>query len=72
MKNDENDKDKDNCLLPLCRQDTKKGKYSRKVQTLHELLIVIGGLLLLLLIIIVVVGGTSGTDAKSSQLSRSQ
>jgi hypothetical protein len=66
-----NDKDKDNCLLPLCRQDTKKGKYSRKVQTLHELLIIIGGLLLLL-IIIVVVGGTSGTDAKSSQLSRSQ
>jgi hypothetical protein len=67
--------DKDSYLLPLCRQDIQKGKDSKKVQAPHRLLIilclliVIGGLLLLLLIII---RSTSETDAKRSQLSRSE
>jgi hypothetical protein len=67
-------KDNDNYLLPLCHQDTKKGKDSKKVQAPHGLLIIlhlltiVGGLLL----IIIIVRSTSKTDAKSSQLSRSQ
>jgi hypothetical protein len=70
--------DKDNYLLPLCRQDTKKGKDSKKVQAPHGLviifclLIVVGGLLINIVVIVIVVGSTSGTDAKSSQLNRSQ
>jgi hypothetical protein len=66
--------DKDNYLLPLCCQDTKKGKDSKKVQAPHRLLIilpllvVIGGLLLLL---IIVVESMSGINAKSNQLNRS-
>jgi hypothetical protein len=70
--------DKDNCLLPLCRQDTKTGKDSKKVHAPHKLvfvlclLIIVGILLLLIIVIVIVIGSTSETDAKSSQLSRSQ
>jgi hypothetical protein len=38
---DENDKDKDNCLLPLCRQDTKKGKRLKEVQAPCGLVIIL-------------------------------
>jgi hypothetical protein len=53
--------DKDNYLLPLCRQDTKKGKDSKKVQAPHglviifRLLIVVGGLLINIVVIVIVV-----------------
>jgi CHASE3 domain sensor protein len=67
---------KDNYLLPLCRQDTKKEKDSKKVQAPHGLLVVlrlfviVGGLLIV--IVVIVVGSMSETNAKSSQLNRSQ
>jgi hypothetical protein len=61
---------------PFVVKTPKKGKDSKKVQGPHELLIVIHLLIvvggLLLIIIVVIVGSTSGTNAKSSQLSRSQ
>jgi hypothetical protein len=59
-----NDIKKDNSLLPLCRQDTKKGKELRQ-KTLWHLLIVVN----LLLIIIV---NSSRANTEGSQLSRSQ
>jgi hypothetical protein len=60
--------DKDNYLLPLCRQDTKTGKDSKKVSVPCGLLIVLRLLVVvagLLIIIIVVIESTSGTDTKS-------
>jgi uncharacterized integral membrane protein len=70
-----NDVDKDNSLLPLCHQDTKKGKDLRSEEAMPllvilHLLIIVGGLLLLLLIIIVIIN-MSKINTKSSQLSRS-
>jgi hypothetical protein len=66
--------DKDNNLLPLYYQDTKKGKNLKKVQAPRGLLIVLHLLVIIggLLIIIIIVGSTRRTDAKSSQLSKSQ
>jgi hypothetical protein len=66
--------DKDNYLLPLCRQDTKKGKDSKKVEAPRGLLVVLCLLIIIggiLGIIVVIVWSMSGTNAKSSQLSRS-
>jgi hypothetical protein len=59
--------DKDNYLLPLCHQDTKKGKRLKEEQTPHRLLIILCLLIVDdgLLIIIVIVGSMSGTDAQS-------
>jgi uncharacterized membrane protein YqjE len=64
---------KDNSLLPLCRQDTKKGKEMqvkvwRRLLIILHLLIIVG----LLLIIVIVVRNTSRANAKGSQLIRSQ
>jgi hypothetical protein len=70
-----NDIDKDNSLLPLCHQDTKKGKELRSEEVAPLIVIlhlIIGGGGLLLLIITVVIVNTSRTNTKSSQLSRSQ
>jgi hypothetical protein len=54
-----------------------KGKRLKEVQAPHELLIVLRllviiGLLFIIIIIIIVGRSMRGTDAKSSQLSRSQ
>jgi hypothetical protein len=68
-----NDIDKDNSLLPLCSQDTKKGKELRSKEAtpllvvLH-LLVAVG----LVIIIIIAVVNTSKTNTKGSQLSGSQ
>jgi hypothetical protein len=68
--------DRDKSLLTLCHQGTKKGKELKQGHAPHGLLIVlhlpivIG--LLLIIIIIIIVGSTSGANAKSSQLNRSQ
>jgi hypothetical protein len=67
--------DRDNSLLPLCRQGTKKGKEMKEAKMSCQLLIVLRLLIavgLLIIIIVVIVGIMSGTDAKSSQLSKSQ
>jgi hypothetical protein len=67
--------DKDNSLLPLCLQDTKKGKELRSEEVTPLIVIlhlIIGGGGLLLLIITIAVVNTSRTNTKSSQLSRSQ
>jgi hypothetical protein len=67
--------DRDNSLLPLYHQGTKKRKEAKDVKIPHQLLIVLRHLIvvdLLLLIIIVIIGSTSGTNSKSNQLSRSQ
>jgi hypothetical protein len=64
---------KDNSLLPLCRQDTKKGKELRAKMPRHlliDLRLIVVGLLLLFIIIIIV--NSSRTNTKGSQLSRSQ
>jgi hypothetical protein len=65
--------DKDNYLLPLCRQDNKKGKELR-AKASHHLLIVLYLLIVadLLLIIIIIVVNSSRTNTKGSQLSRNQ
>jgi hypothetical protein len=68
-----NDIKKDNSLLPLCRQDTKKEKEIKVKMPRHllivlHLLIVVG----LHIIIIIVVVNSSRTNTKGSQLSRSQ
>jgi hypothetical protein len=69
-----NDIKKDNSLLPLCHQDTKKGKELRSKTSFHLLIIlhlhVVIGLLFIIIIIIVV--NSSRTNTKGSQLSRSQ
>jgi hypothetical protein len=66
--------DKDNSLLPLCRQGTKKGKEPKQAKMPHQLLIILHLLVIIgfLFIIIIVVGSMCRADAKSSQLSRSQ
>jgi hypothetical protein len=68
-----NDIDKDNSLLPLCHQDTKKGKELRREEATPLLVVlhlrVIVGLTI---IIIVIVVNMSRTNTKTSQLSRSQ
>jgi hypothetical protein len=78
-----NDIEKDNPLLPHCRQDMKKGKELRAKTSchllivLHLLVIVDLQLLLLLLIIIIiiiiiVIINSSRANTEGSQLSRSQ
>jgi hypothetical protein len=60
---------RDNSLLPLCRQDTKKEKRSYEVQKRSRLLVVLRLLLVVgLRLIIVVRRNMSGANAKSSQL----
>jgi hypothetical protein len=68
-----NDIEKDNSLLPICRQDTEKGKELR-AKMLHHLLIILCLLVVadLLIIIIVIVVNSSRTNTEGSQLSRSQ
>jgi hypothetical protein len=60
-----NDIKKDNSLLPLCRQDTKKGKELGEKIPRHLLIIAD------LLIIIVIVVNSSWTNTEGSQLHRS-
>jgi hypothetical protein len=69
-----NDIEKDNPLLPHCRQDTKKGKELR-AKTSRHLLIVLHLLVivdLLIIIIIIVIINSSRANTEGSQLSRSQ
>jgi hypothetical protein len=66
---------KDNYLIPLYCQDTKKGKDSKQAKVLHQLLIILCLLIIVgLLFIVVIAAGRciSSTYAKSGQLSRSQ
>jgi hypothetical protein len=79
-----NDIEKDNPLLPHCRQDTKKGKELRAKTSRHLLivlhllvivdlqLILLLLLLLLISIIIIVIINSSRANTEGSQLSRSQ
>jgi hypothetical protein len=49
--------DRDNSLLPLCHQGTKKGKEVKEAKMLRQLLIVIG---LLLIIFVIIIKSMSG------------
>jgi hypothetical protein len=66
--------DRDNSLLPLCHQGTKKWKEVKEVKMPRRLLVVLHLLIVigLLFIIIVVIRSTCKADAKSYQLSRSR
>jgi hypothetical protein len=64
---------RDNSLLPLYRQDTKKGKRSYEVQKWSRLLLVLRLLIVVgLRLTVAVRRNTSRVNAESSQLGRSQ
>jgi hypothetical protein len=66
-----NDIKKDNSLLPLCRQDTKKGKELR-AKTPRHLLIVLHLLVVVdLLLLLITIVNSSRTNTEGSQISMS-
>jgi hypothetical protein len=67
-----NDIKKDNSLLPLCHQDTKK-ENDLRAKTSHYLLVVLCLLVVAdLLLLIIVVINSSRTNTEGSPLSKSQ
>jgi hypothetical protein len=62
---------KDISLLPLCHQDTKKGKALRAKTSCHLLVVLRLLIIVDLLVIIILIVNSSRTNTKGSQLGRS-